>query len=275
MALNPKTVAMLVKLAAQLATDDEARNKLLLIVLAPLIAMLLLFSLVIYTVTSPMDSLSAVMSGDERGLVKDLRTNYGYEQLLGITDEDYVDSAGQDFSGVTFKDGNREVVYYNQVDSRWKDNLYGKTSTIGLSGCGPTTLAMVVSSLTGKKISPLGMCNWAYANGYCCEGSGSYHSLIPEGAKHFGLNVKGYRTNEYGNVAKALSEGKLIIVIMGKGHFTSGGHFIVLRGITSAGKVLVSDPVSRKRSNQEWDFSIIVNEARKGADAGGPFWVIW
>ena len=136
------------------------------------IAVLLLFSFVIYTVTAPMSSLSALMNENEIGLVKEIRNDYGYEQLLGIDNADYVDSAGQDFSGVTFKDGNREVVYYNQADSRWKDKLYGKTSTIGLSGCGPTSLVMVVSSLTGKKISPLGMCNWAYANGYCCEGSG-------------------------------------------------------------------------------------------------------
>lgn len=61
---------------------------------------------------------------------------------------------------------------------------------------------------------------------------------------------------------------------MGKGHFTSSGHFIVLRGITEEGKILVADPISIKRSEQEWDLSIILNEARKGADAGGPFWII-
>ena len=39
---------------------------------------------------------------------------------------------------------------------------------------------------------------------------------------------------------------------MAKGHFTSNGHFIVLRGITEDGKVLVADPASYKRSGQEW-----------------------
>ena len=172
MALNPKTASMLVKHAIQLVHDDEERNKLLLILLAPLIAVLLLFSFVIYTVTASMSSLSALMNEYEIGLVNEIRNDYGYEQLLGINNADYVDSSGQDFSGVTFKDGNREVVYYNQADSRWKDKLYGKTSTIGLSGCGPTSLAMVVSSLTNKKINPVEMSNWAFANGYSCEGSG-------------------------------------------------------------------------------------------------------
>lgn len=61
---------------------------------------------------------------------------------------------------------------------------------------------------------------------------------------------------------------------MSKGHFTTGGHFIVLRGVTAEGKILVADPASHKRSNQEWDLSLIMDETQRGADAGGPFWAI-
>ena len=49
----------------------------------------------------------------------------------------------------------------------------------------------------------------------------------------------------------------------------------VLRGVTSEGKILVADPASKKRSEQEWDISIILDEARKGAAAGGPLWAIY
>ena len=75
-------------------------------------------------------------------------------------------------------------------------------------------------------------------------------------------------------IVDALSSGKLVVAIMGKGHFTTSGHFIVLRGVTSAGKILVADPYSYRRSEQEWDLSIIINEARRGAAAQGPFWAI-
>ena len=74
-------------------------------------------------------------------------------------------------------------------------------------------------------------------------------------------------------LVEALQDGKLVIALMSKGHFTNGGHFIVLRGITEDGKILVADPASVKRSNQEWELGIVVNEARRGAAAGGPFWV--
>lgn len=59
-----------------------------------------------------------------------------------------------------------------------------------------------------------------------------------------------------------------------KGHFTSGGHFIVLRGVTSDGQIMVADPASYSRSQKLWDLSIILNEASKRAGAGGPFWII-
>ena len=48
-----------------------------------------------------------------------------------------------------------------------------------------------------------------------------------------------------------------------------------VRGVTSEGKILVADPASKKRSEQEWDISIILDEARKGAAAGGPLWAIY
>ncbi len=60
---------------------------------------------------------------------------------------------------------------------------------------------------------------------------------------------------------------------MGKGHFTTSGHYIVLRGLENQ-NVLVADCGSRARSKQAWNVDIILNEARKSSGAGGPFWVI-
>ena len=180
----------------------------------------------------------------------------------------------RDYGEIRYTQGSTEVIYYNQGDARWGNKLYGKYDTIRVAGCGPTSLAIVVSTLTGKRIDPGQMSDWAYQNGYRCEGSGSYHSLIPEGARHFGLRVEGATIYEGQKIVDALASGKLVVAIMGKGHFTTSGHFIVLRGVTKGGKILVADPASVKKSNQEWDLSIFLNEARRGAAAGGPFWFI-
>ena len=180
----------------------------------------------------------------------------------------------RDYGEIRYTQGETDVVYYNQGDARWGNKLYGKYDSIRVAGCGPTSLAIVVSTLTDRQIDPGQMADWAYQNGYRCEGSGSYHSLIPEGARHFGLKVEGATVYEGQKVVDALASGKLVVAIMGKGHFTTSGHFIVLRGVTKGGKILVADPASVKKSNQEWDLSIFLNEARRGAAAGGPFWII-
>lgn len=173
---------------------------------------------------------------------------------------------------IRFTDGATQVVYYNQLDKRYAGKPYG-TDDIGTYGCGPTCMAMVVSSLTNETVDPVEMARWAYENGYWCSKSGSYHSLIPGAAKAWGLPVQGCGKTEGQRIVDALSHGKLVVAIMLKGHFTSSGHFIVLRGVEN-GKILVADPASYTRSQQTWDLSIILNEASSRAGASGPFWII-
>ena len=173
---------------------------------------------------------------------------------------------------IRFTDGLTEVVYFNQLDEAYADKPYG-TDHIGGYGCGPTAMSIVVSSMTDKTVDPVQMAKWAYDNGYWCKGSGSYHALIPGAAKAWSLPVEGCTAAEPQRIINALSDGKLVVAIMSKGHFTSSGHFIVLRGVKD-GKILVADPASYNRSQKEWDLSIIVGEASKRAAAGGPFWII-
>ena len=173
---------------------------------------------------------------------------------------------------VRFTDGVTEVVYYNQLDDRYANQPYG-TDNIGGYACGPTAMAIVVSSLTEDRVDPVEMSRWAYEHGYWCSKSGSYHTLIPGAAQAWNLPVEGCTASEPQRIVDALSQGKLVVALMTKGHFTSSGHFIVLRGVRD-GKILVADPSSYTRSQKAWDLSIILNEASRRAGAGGPFWII-
>lgn len=274
MAIDPATAKALATVATKVITDSETRKKVLLIILAPVIGLLLLLAMILQILTMPFATLGAAFSGDELAYVQNMRADTDYTQLIRKDDQNYRESYGQSFEGVILSAGSTEVVYYNQLDSRWADILYGKSGTIGESGCGPTALAMIVSTLTGTYHDPIEMSEWSVAHGYRCEGNGSYHSIIPDGARAFGLKAEGASAKDAAKIAEALAQGKLVGAIMSKGHFTSSGHFIVLRGITETGKILVADPVSKRRSEQEWDFEIILNEAQKGAGAGGPFWII-
>ena len=213
------------------------------------------------------------LTDDQKALAGDYAQNLSLFLSDGsIQHTEYTGGTIASLGDVRFTDGVTEVVYFNQLDQRYANQPFG-TDNIGGYGCGPTSMAIVVSSLTDEIVDPIAMAKWAYENGGWCKGQGSYHSLIPNAAKAWGLNVEGCTASEPQRIVDALSEGKLVVAIMLKGHFTSGGHFIVLRGVQD-GKILVADPASYNRSQKLWDLSIILNEASNRAGAGGPFWII-
>ena len=273
MAVDPVTAKILAQLAVQAAADKQARKRLLIAVLAPVLFLLLLIAFIVHLLTSPVSLFVEWALGDsEITAIESFQQEYGYNQNIGIYDADYVSGSGQSYEGVVFTDGGMEVMYYNQMDERWADVMYGTSSTIGQGGCGPTSMAIVTSTLTGEAHDPVELAQWSVANGHRCEGNGSYHSLIPAAATAYGLSCE--KNLDAQGIVDALSSGKLVVVIMSKGHFTRGGHFIVLRGVTSEGKILVADPASYGRSEQEWDLSIIMDESNKAAGSGGPYWAI-
>jgi len=264
-------IPVAVKAAILAAKDERTRTAVLTlvagIVLAIVLPILLLFSVLL----TPMSGLFGFMSSEEAEMLSAFRGEYGLDQY--ITDADYLEADAVDYSGVSFSDGQTEVTYYNQMDARWKDLPYGG-GTIGRTGCGPTALAMGVSSQLDIVIDPVEMSAWAFENGYEADGNGSYHALIPEGAAYFGLTAEGCADDDPQRIVDALASGKLVVAIMGPGHFTKSGHFIVLRGVTAEGDILVADPVSVRRSEQAWALEIVLTEARKNAGAGGPFWIL-
>ena len=232
------------------------------------------YILVIYDMTP--DELMDKLGFDDQqktwaGLIADTISDSDYSAPVGSSDN----SADADLSDIVFtgRGNSKDVVYFSQYDSRWGSQMYGKTNTIAGAGCGPSSLAICISTLTNKTVTPPEVCAWSVKTGHRCEGSGSYHSLIPDGAAHWGVPCRGIGQSKK-QLVQALQDGKLVIAIMSQGHFTRGGHFIVLRGITSQGKILVADCASYERSQKEWDISIFLNECNKGAAAGGPFWVL-
>ena len=63
---------------------------------------------------------------------------------------------------------NVKPVSYLQTDPRWKNVPYavkGEHSTIGGSGCGPTSMAMVLATWADPAVTPLTECAWALKHG--------------------------------------------------------------------------------------------------------------
>lgn len=132
------------------------------------------------------------------------------------------------------------------------------TGTIGTDGCGPTSMAMVLTNLTGKEVTPVEMA--AKGNGrYTCS-KGTYWSFFGDMAKEYGVNCQQMGVSQ-SNIVNNLNAGKTLILSMRAGHFTRSGHFIVVRGIDNNGQLIVSDPNSEERSNQRWPVSTVAGEA--------------
>ncbi|MCI8812731.1 MAG: hypothetical protein HFG12_05800 [Oscillibacter sp.] len=169
--------------------------------------------------------------------------------------------------------GTIPIVYFNQGSETWADQPYG-TDDIGRYGCGPTAMAMVVGSMTEADTDPLQMAQLAVSLGHWAKRGGSYLSVVEGLASASGLTAVSLQERTPDALMDALTGSNLLVALMGPGHFTKGGHFIVLRGVTLSGKILVADPNSQERSLMEWEPELILEELSRSTSDGAPLWVI-
>jgi hypothetical protein len=157
------------------------------------------------------------------------------------------------------EDTDGEFVNYYQYN--YKES-YGYGTTIASAGCGPTSMAMVLTKLTGKKVTPVDTANWSLRNGHRVKGNGTAWSFFGAIAPQYGVSCQQMGVSK-SNIIDNLKAGKMLIMSMGPGHFTKGGHFIVLRGITEDGRIIVADPNSETRSHQTWDVNVFLREGKQ------------
>lgn len=200
---------------------------------------------------------------------------YSYEKLIKtFYGEDITKLSDGVYDGnLSYVDSDfGKIYYYNQLDygnyyysaNPKSANTYG--GTIATHGCGPTSMAIVASSMLNRNISPIETTQKTCAAGGCTS-DGSYNNTLGQVLKQqYGLNVKMSGNNQ--EVLNALGTGKsLVIVLMGPGTFTTGGHYIVLTGVNKKGQVSVADPASRKRTQTKWfSFNTIIEQRKKYAN---------
>lgn len=171
--------------------------------------------------------------------------------------------------------GEIDVVYFNQADEAWGSKYYDtrkqKVQTIASGGCGPTSLAIVYDSLTGEEDTPADMADYAMREGYCAAPSGSYRSLFTTGAEGLGLTCQ-YAGEDLTEALPYLSEDCLIVSLMGEGIFCDGGHFVVIRGVTDDGSILVADCWNADNNSINFDYNTINENLKK--DGGNCLWVL-
>lgn len=152
------------------------------------------------------------------------------------------------------------VPLFLQWDPMWGYEKYG-SSYLAVTGCGPTCLAMAGYYLTGEKsMNPKAVAEFAENNGYYAKGYGSSWTLISEGAEKLGLTAKELPLVKK-KMMDAVEKGNPVILAMGKGDFTTTGHYIVLTAVED-GAFRVNDPNSRERSAKLWTYEQLEHQIR-------------
>lgn len=153
---------------------------------------------------------------------------------------------------------------YSQYDPAWANKPYA-SSTISSSGCGPSAMAMIITALTGKQVTPVQTAQYAASKNLYIPGVGSKWTLASELAPNWGLKAKAIGTN-VAAITAALQSGSLVIA-GGKGPkpLTRSGHILVIRAVTADGKWLVGDSGNNDTSDKSWDPNQLLKSVSDGS----------
>lgn len=224
-----------------------------------------LFGAAVSRVSNGFRSIKNFFSGNKTGASQNGIDAYNQTLNKSGNGNDENNAAGDEGATVvTDKDRLNNFPFLLQNDSRWGAQQYTSTGdssqTIGSSGCGTTSMAMILRSF-GNSVTPVDTSSYSVQNGYRTANSGTGWGFFSSIGNKYGLTTEdlGKDTNA---VAASLAAGKPVIASMGKGVFTKSGHYIVLSGTDANGNILVNDPASTERSQRSWPLSVFANQGK-------------
>lgn len=149
------------------------------------------------------------------------------------------------------------VPLFIQWDKQWGYLDY-TGNVAGLAACGPTCMSMIMYHFTrDAKYTPAYMMKFAESNKrWAVKGHGTQWAFFKEGGKELGLNVKELNSDQIASekaIAKVLDSGRIIVMNVRPGVFTTIGHYLLVVGYED-GKFRVNDPNSEINSEKLWEF---------------------
>lgn len=187
--------------------------------------------------------------------------NGGYEKWVDVI-ADALNGAG--VSSCTTYEG--DYPQYLQCDAKWKNEKYGG-STMCNAGCGPASLAMLVTAATGKDVLPTDLAEITQGPGNCsyyndsspdCGSSFARVEYTKKVCEKYGCEVKQLPDNSVETIRQALKDGWMIHLSGGAASdapeaslsthdtatnpFMTTGHFVGIFKIDNDDKVMVADP---------------------------------
>ena len=182
-------------------------------------------------------------------MLADIGPNATPEQVDAYVDNYYA----QMKSGAQGSGRLNNVPLMKQWDENWEDIPFSQ-GTLGTSGCAPTSMAMELSWLLGRYVSPVEVANYATNNGLVESDGVHGASFIPAVAQHFGVDMR--QTSDKEEVINLLRQGIPVVAAHDPGMFTDNGHFLVYAGIDANGRVMINDPNGGVRHSDDATFSL-------------------
>lgn len=135
-----------------------------------------------------------------------------------------------------------DFVYYHQYDPRWANTPYG-TSDIETSGCGPTSMAMILASLIDPSITPPDVAANAGEQG---DGTVYAGNLVAGIRSKWGDKVNVEMSFDVDTVYEFVKSGKGMAYMNGGTgwpYCANGcGHIVAMMEVGADGKALIHDP---------------------------------
>lgn len=147
----------------------------------------------------------------------------------------------------------RQPQDFKQGAKPWGPKMYSNHNdpkqTMANSGCGPTAMADVVATLKDPTVDPWTLAQLAMEWGDRTYNSGTAWSFFKHVAEKYGF-TKFIQSGSYSALQACLDAGGYVVCSMGKGYWTSGGHFICAWKYDSS-YTYANDPASSSRKKQK------------------------
>ena len=156
-------------------------------------------------------------------------------------------TGNQTTAGVSVSTSSNGVPLYSQSDPQWKDRMLGKKYTIGSSGCAMCAVAMAISKIAGRNISPVELDEYLDNNGGY-DGDGIYWD---KAARYGGSSAASYpsTTNMHDQIDSSLAAGRPCIIHV----VTKRGHYVCVTGKNDDGTYTIHDPAGGVVRSGVWD----------------------
>ena len=168
--------------------------------------------------------------------------------------------------GINAQAAVEQPISFLQDDSKWGSESYSivgsRSQTIATSGCGPTSMAMVLNYYVDDSITPIQTSIFALANNHRTRYDGTSWGYFEDMANEYDLEFLQTASSVEALEWMNEKEDPLVICSMGRGLWTSEGHYILLWNVDN-NIAHINDPASTNKKRTENSYKLMASQCKQ------------